>query len=79
MGVLANGFGNGMGAGFCEMVCQQSGVVGKWIEFRNGKVSFRERPGLVKQDCGGILCVLNRLDRLVGAKGNVSVSEEKKN
>ena len=65
MCVLGNGFGDGMGAGFREVICQQSAVVGEWIEFRDREVSFRKRPGLIQENCGGILCVLDRLNGLV--------------
>lgn len=68
MGVLVDRFSDGMGAGFRETICQQSGVIGKWIEFYNGEVPFRERPSLVEQNCVCSPCVLNRSDGLVSTR-----------
>jgi hypothetical protein len=63
--VLSDGFGNWVGAGFCEMVDQRSGVIGEGIEFDNREVSLRERPSFIEEDGRGVLSVLNRLDGLV--------------
>ena len=53
-----------MGAGFCEMVGQQSGIVGEGMEFDNGEVPLCQRPGLVEEDGSSVLRVLNGFNRL---------------
>lgn len=67
--VLGDGFGDGVSAGFCEVVYQRGGVVGEGMEFDNREVSFSERPSLVEEDGRGILSVLDRLDGLVRTGG----------
>jgi hypothetical protein len=78
MDMFGNGFSDGVGAGFCEVVCKQSGVFGEGVEFGDGEVSFREGPGLVKENSRGVLCVLNRLNGLVAIGWKVGVSKMKK-
>jgi len=65
MDVLGDGFGDGVSAGFSEVVYQRGGVVGEGMEFDDREVSFGERPSLVEEDGCGILSVLDRLDGLV--------------
>ena len=63
--VFGDGFGDWVGAGFCEVVYQRSGIVSERIEFNNREVSFGERPSFVEENGSGVLGVLDRLDRLV--------------
>ena len=62
--MLGDGFGDGVGAGLCEVVCQRSGIVSERIKFNNRKVSFSERPRFVEENGSGVLGVLDRLDGL---------------
>ena len=73
--MFGNGFGDGMGAGFREVVCKESGVFGKGVEFGDRQVSFRECPGLVEENSRGVFCILNRPNGLVPIGWRVEVSE----
>ena len=73
--MLGDGFGDGVGAGLCEVVYQRSGVIGEGIKFGNRKVPFGECPSLIEEDGRRVPGVLDRLDGLIATEYKVRVSK----